>query len=584
MRIVAKKMDKMLYRIFCCALFLSLSTASAGQNKSVIDSLLALLPDTPDTSHLEVYTSLVMEYLYTDHLKAKYYLDEYRRIAEKEGSPSQIAYGANMLGVFYNIVSNYEEGLQVFETAKAMYEELGNQERISALLNNMSIANRNLGRLEEALQNQMESLAIKEKIGVEEESLAASYWNIGNILGDISNFAESNAWYRKAEKIYAELGLEDDRIDVRYVLALNLKDMDSIDLAMPIFEEALEHSRKRNFHNSIAGSLDNLGTIYKERGDLSKAERYYLEALEISLAHGEESLPGLLYRRLANVYREKKQYPKALDYAEKALEVSRKTGVRKKMITDYLVLSEITEDMGDKGRALQYFKQYHALNDSVFAEEKILAMNELEVKYQTEKKEQKIQLLNEKAKRAALIQKGLYGALSGLVILLLVLAYAIRQRARRNRLEKEKLDAALAFKKRELSAFAMQLAQKNEMLKNIQDDISEIRLSADGSKELRKINRKINHNLSDDANWELFLQRFEAVHQGYQNKVMEAYPTITSNDLRLMALMKMHLSSKEIASMLNLSNEGIKKARYRLRKKLGIETAESLDEFVMGLF
>lgn len=572
------------WKFFFLILLAFSSLRANSQDEQLADSLLTLLPAEPDTSHLDIYTDLALEYLYTDHLKAKEYIETYLEIAQQYEAPEYLAFGTNLLGVYYNIVSNYREGLEIFKEAKAMYEELGNRERVSAILNNMSIANRNLGNLEKALQNQMESLAIKEEVGVNDEALAASYWNIGNVLGDIENYTESNAWYRKAEDIYLRLGLKDDLIDVRYVLALNLKDMDSLELAMPIFEEALAHYRMKNYHNSVAGSLDNLGSIFKARGDLQKAEAYYLEALEIAEAHGEESLPGLLYRRLANVYKEKRQYGHALDYAEKALEVSRKTGVRKKMITDYLVLSQITEAMGDPNRSLLYFKAYHALYDSVFAEEKILAMNEMEVKYQTEKKQQEIQLLNEKAKRAALIQKGLGGAVAALAALLMALAYAIRQRVRRNRLEKEKLDAEIAFKERELSAFALQLAQKNEVLKDIQGEISGISRNLNGNKELKKVNRKIGYTLRDEDNWELFLQRFEAVHQGYQKKVTEAYPDITPNDLRLMALIKMHLSPKEIASILNLSNEGIKKARYRLRKKLGIETAESLDEFVVRLF
>ncbi len=573
------------YRIFLCLLPLIFDPAPGiGQDQKAVDSLLALLPAEPDTTHLHIYAHLVNAYLYTDHKKAKGYIERYRAIAEKHEDPNHIAFGTNMLGVYHNITSSYKEGLEVFKKAKALYEELGNRERVSALLNNMSIANRNLGNLEQALQNQMESLAIKEEIGVKEDALAASYWNIGNILSDIENYEEANAWYRKAEKVYAQLGREGERIDIRYVLGLNFKQMDSLEQAMPIFEEALKYYRKKNYHNSVAGCLDNLGTIAKSKGDLPTAEAYYLEALDIALKHGEESLPGLLYRRLANVYRAKEEYALALEYAEQALEVSQKTGVRKKMITDHLVLSQVAEDMGSYRRSLQHFKDYHALYDSVFAEEKILAMNELEVKYQTEKKEQEIELLNEKAKSDALVRQGLGGALVALAAVLLALGYAFRQRARRNRLEREKLDAEIAFKKRELSAFALQLAQKNEVLKDIQEDISGIKTNGAEIRALGKVNRKIGRNLRDDANWELFLERFEAVHQGYQNKVTEVFPDITSNDLRLMALIKMHLSSKEIANILNLSNEGIKKARYRLRKRLGIETSESLDEFVMGLF
>jgi DNA-binding CsgD family transcriptional regulator len=65
--------------------------------------------------------------------------------------------------------------------------------------------------------------------------------------------------------------------------------------------------------------------------------------------------------------------------------------------------------------------------------------------------------------------------------------------------------------------------------------------------------------------------------------VKARFPDITANELRLLALLKMNLSSKEIANILNISQEGIKKARYRLRKKLNIATEDSLQDLVLSL-
>lgn len=64
---------------------------------------------------------------------------------------------------------------------------------------------------------------------------------------------------------------------------------------------------------------------------------------------------------------------------------------------------------------------------------------------------------------------------------------------------------------------------------------------------------------------------------------MRSYPEVSNNDLRLMSLLKLNLSSKEIANILNISVEGVKKARYRLRKKLNLNTEESPQELVIEL-
>jgi DNA-binding CsgD family transcriptional regulator len=75
----------------------------------------------------------------------------------------------------------------------------------------------------------------------------------------------------------------------------------------------------------------------------------------------------------------------------------------------------------------------------------------------------------------------------------------------------------------------------------------------------------------------------EDVHKDFNSKVMRNYPDVTNNDLRLMSLLKMNLSSKEIANILNISIDGVKKARYRLRKKLNLSTEDSLQELVINL-
>ncbi len=93
----------------------------------------------------------------------------------------------------------------------------------------------------------------------------------------------------------------------------------------------------------------------------------------------------------------------------------------------------------------------------------------------------------------------------------------------------------------------------------------------------------INLDINNDNNWEQFRSYFEDVHKGFNSKVKKQYPEVSPNDLRLMALLKMNLSSKEIANILNISTEGVKKARYRLRKKLNLSTEDSLQELVIEL-
>ncbi|MEM7382317.1 MAG: LuxR C-terminal-related transcriptional regulator, partial [Bacteroidota bacterium] len=104
-----------------------------------------------------------------------------------------------------------------------------------------------------------------------------------------------------------------------------------------------------------------------------------------------------------------------------------------------------------------------------------------------------------------------------------------------------------------------------------------------GNAGYQQLIRSINFDLQNDNNWKNFSRYFEEVHKDFNSNVKAKYPELTSNELRLLALLKMNLSSKEIANILNISPNGIKKARYRLRKKLDISTEESLQDLVISL-
>jgi ATP/maltotriose-dependent transcriptional regulator MalT len=161
--------------------------------------------------------------------------------------------------------------------------------------------------------------------------------------------------------------------------------------------------------------------------------------------------------------------------------------------------------------------------------------------------------------------------------------YAIRQKLKRNKLEKEKVDAELAFKKKELTPHALHLAKKNEVLEGLKQKAEELKASENNQNGYQQLIRTINFDLQDDNNWENFSKYFQEVHKDFNSNVKEKFPEVTPNELRLMSLLKMNLSSKEIANILNISPDGIKKARYRLRKKLNINTDNSLQDFVLGL-
>ncbi len=153
-------------------------------------------------------------------------------------------------------------------------------------------------------------------------------------------------------------------------------------------------------------------------------------------------------------------------------------------------------------------------------------------------------------------------------------------------LKNEQLEQELAIKNRELANSAMNIVYKNEMLNNLHHELTNLN-DSNGNKlsheQLRKVNKLIDEAHSDDRDWDLFEKSFNEAHENFFKKLKADYPSLVPNDLKLCAYLRLNMSSKEIASLLNISTRGVEIRRYRLRKKLELPTNKNLTEFLLEL-
>ena len=149
----------------------------------------------------------------------------------------------------------------------------------------------------------------------------------------------------------------------------------------------------------------------------------------------------------------------------------------------------------------------------------------------------------------------------------------------RSEAENEKLVLEVENKSRELSNAAFNLIRKNEALQSLKDDL----LAAKHEPQSwQKIVRRIDAHLEGDHDWEIFESTFNRLHDDFFKRLMLRFTDLTPGDMRLAAYLKMNLSSKEIAPLLNISVRGVENKRYRLRKKLGLPEETNLTEFIMA--
>jgi DNA-binding CsgD family transcriptional regulator len=152
-------------------------------------------------------------------------------------------------------------------------------------------------------------------------------------------------------------------------------------------------------------------------------------------------------------------------------------------------------------------------------------------------------------------------------------------------LRNESLKNEMVFKNKELANSTLHLIQKNRTLTSLRNDLGKlIKTAPSGSTESQVANnliKKINKDLRNEKNWELFNNYFDEVHQDFINRLKEKYPDLTPKELRLCAYLRMNISSKEIAPLMNISVRGVEISRYRLRKKLQLDHDTNLAEFIL---
>ena len=145
--------------------------------------------------------------------------------------------------------------------------------------------------------------------------------------------------------------------------------------------------------------------------------------------------------------------------------------------------------------------------------------------------------------------------------------------------ENEKLQQDVENKNRELAISTMSLIKKNEFLNSIK---SELKAKSD-SKNLNSIVRIIDKNLNNTDDWKFFQEAFNNADKDFLKKIRFKHPDLTPNDLRLCAYLRLNLSSKEIAPLLNISPRSVEVKRYRLRKKMDLEHDESLTNYILEI-
>jgi adenylate cyclase len=297
-------------------------------------------------------------------------------------------YSANL----YRIEGNLRSCLQMSTKALRLFEQVKLESGIVGAMNLIGVAYKDLGLYDSALTVYFQALRHSESKG-DKESTAMFLNNIAIVFRFTENYTRALEYYQQALTINRSLGNQVDIADllnnIGEVYGILQKTKESLDYHY----QSLALSEKNNSKTGIANSLTNIALLLARQSNISTALAYYRRALRLRQEEGNQNAKVSLFNDIASLYQQQQQWDSAYIYRKAALELSDSTKSLPLRKTILQGLFSLFREQGDYKSSLAYYEQYLQAKDSLFTLESNKKMNELQVQYDAEKKQQQIQLL-----------------------------------------------------------------------------------------------------------------------------------------------------------------------------------------------
>jgi tetratricopeptide (TPR) repeat protein len=506
--------------------------------------------------------------------------------------------------------TNPQEALEMTwkasEMAKALHQDdayLEANRRIAAIYWNLS-------RYDTALiiGHEVLELSVAQKNRKEQAKILRT---LGVIYRDLQAYQRSSEFLFEAYKIFEEDNDQEGISNSLNSIGILLSVQGDTNNAREYFMKSLQISRETGDLSGIARGLNNLVMSDTNQLSMTYSKHMLLEAIGINKQLGQLYLEGGNYINLGELYQKESNPDSSLFYLRNAENLFRKISNLSGLTSTYESLSSLYQSTGNMDSSMYYAEKamhiadsaklissrisvakrlsdlylirldlvkhnefdllYYRLKDSLASTENNNRIEQLETIYQFDKKIERQQLEQQQK-----IFKHRILILSLVFVSIVVLVFLVLRQKLKNKsaLEKKKeLEIALDQKNKELTLNVMSLMKKNEVITGVLDKLSQIQDTA-GHEDARSTIQSIVRDLKKTSKqeiWNDFEVLFKQVHESFYQNLISRFPSLTPNELKLSAFVKLNLSSKEISELTGQSVTTIETARTRLRKKLGID-------------
>lgn len=489
-------------------------------------------------------------------------------------------------------LQHYSEAISYAYKVLEIYRDNNDYAKESRILEYLGIYYAEFSDYQNSIKYLLEAIKIAEDIE-DLKAINSLYLNIGTTFTEAGSNNKGIKFLKKAVKYYKQ----DQTNNLSFLIAgyTNLgvayDGLSLLDSAMFYYQKAISIARLQSKNPQIGAPMLNIGDIYFTKNNIPKAFEHYQLALKAF--DKSRDIRGIWHTNfgLARVYAKQGDTKDAIILFEDCIIHFKETNDLTYWSKCLIELSNIYNNQANYKLSLDYTNQLLDVKDSISKSEVLNKIADLELHYKIEKLQKEnqsaLRILMQKKKISTLWWYIATGILF-IIIILIVTLYnrsktqkaLIETQLKNTQLEQGTLTSELNFRNTELENFALHIVQKNEFLLDIKQKIKKLRNNASikDSKEITELSIKINQSLRINKELEKFSERVDDVNSHFFRQLSDKYPNLTEKEKRLCALLKLNLSSKEIASLNNISEGAVTMARYRLRKKIGLTNDENLAE------
>ena len=417
---------------------------------------------------------------------------------------------------------------------------------------------------------------------------------MGNLFSEAANFYYSlgdfeNARQNLKQALKYQTEVSRTRINIMNTIGLTYRNDGQYITALPYFNDALNMARATKDSIWMAIATGNIGSVYFLQHQYEKAIPFIREDYNQSVKYDEKQNSAIALLRLVRINVDEgrlKEASKQLDTIDNTLNKCTED-VLGQRVSYYELRSTIAERHDDIRNAVKYRDQSEKLREIVSKRDNIAAIERVRMQWVTEKSRNEFNALK-KTSRIDTFKLTSVIILLALTLVIIALIYnrriyKVNKEQELLASEKRRVDEELKSATQALSGYTENLTQKNILIDEIKAELENIQLRNSSSEVAESLDKMMQAHIMTEENWADFKKLFSRVHNTFFYNLRQAYDNLSSTDVRLLALIKLKLNNREMAGMLGITVDGVKKAKQRLRKKMDLTEDDDLEELIFKL-